>query len=191
MYVTAIRFRPISEEYRKAGVDLITSSIPMKTPFFAKIKSCNYLPNVLIKMEAIEAGCQYAVALDENGFLAEGSIENIGVLNAEEILKFPEFEMTLSGTTAKRVFHLASVLVEENVIRDVKFARISPSEAYQAREIFLTGTSLDILPVVNYDRRSIGSGVPGPVYSRLLSLLRKDMTENRDLLTELDWGDAK
>lgn len=191
MYVTAIRFKPISEEYRKAGVDLITSRIPMKQPFFAKIKSCNYLPNVLMKMEAIKAGCQYSVALDENGFLAEGSIENIGVLNAEGILKFPEFEMTLSGTTAKRVFRLAGALVEESVIRDVKFARILPAEAYQAREIFLTGTSLDILPVVRYDGRPIGGGVPGPMYPRLLSLLRKDMTENQDLLTKLDWGDEK
>ncbi len=187
MYVNVIQFKPLSEEYRQTGVDLITSRIPMKKPFFARIKSCNYLPNVLMKMEAVKAGCQYAVALDENGFLAEGAIENIGVLNADGILKFPEFETTLSGTTAKRIFDLAGALVEEEVIRDVKFARILPEEAYQAREIFLTGTSLDILPVVRYDGRPIGGGVPGPVYPGLLSLLRKDLAENEDLLTKLDW----
>jgi branched-subunit amino acid aminotransferase/4-amino-4-deoxychorismate lyase len=81
--------------------------------------------------------------------------------------------------------------VEENVIRGVEFAKILPAEAYQAKEIFLTGTSLDILPVVNYDGKSIGGGVPGPVYPRLLFLLRKDMTENQDLLTKLDWGEEK
>ncbi|MCP4667691.1 MAG: hypothetical protein GY849_15150 [Deltaproteobacteria bacterium] len=191
LYATVIRFKPLPEKYRTAGVSLITSRIPMKTPFFATIKSCNYLPNVLMKREAVNKGCHFAVGLDEKGFLAEGSIENIGVLSADGILKFPEFETTLSGTTAKRVFQLASALVEEKVIRDVTFAWIRPEEAYQAREIFLTGTSLDILPVVSYDEKPISGGVPGPVYPRLLSLLREDMTENQDILTGLHWGDEK
>jgi branched-chain amino acid aminotransferase len=141
-----------------------------------------------MKMEAIKIGCQFSVALDEKGFLAEGSIENIGVLNAKGILKFPEFETTLSGTTAKRVFHLAGELVEEKIINDVMFAKIPPGEAYEAREIILTGTSIDILSVVDYDGKRIGGGVPGPVYHRLLNLLWEDMTDNQELLTTLEWG---
>ncbi|HUU81162.1 MAG TPA: hypothetical protein VMW90_06915, partial [Acidobacteriota bacterium] len=65
--------------------------------------------------------------------------------------------------------------------------RIPPGDAYQAREVFLTGTSLNLLPVVSYDRRQIGDGLPGPVYSALSSLLLKDMTKNEGLLTEIDW----
>ena len=187
IYVNIIRFRKMPETYYEEGISLITSDIPVKKTFFANIKSCNYLPNVLMKKEAVAAGCPYSVALDEQGFLAEGSTENVGVLTKDGILKFPEFERILSGITVNRVFQLANELLEEGMIRGVEFARISPSEAYQAEEMFLTGTSLEIVPVVSYDGKRIGKGVPGHVYTKLSSLLWGDMTQNRELLTELDW----
>jgi branched-chain amino acid aminotransferase len=191
MYVNIIRFRDLPDDYYREGISLITSHIPVKKSFFANVKSCNYLPNVLMKMEAIEAGCQYSVSLDEDGFLAEGSTENIGVLTKDEVLKFPGFERTLSGITINRVFRLAEELVKGKIIKGRRFARISPQEAYQAREIFLTGTSLRVLPVVSYDGKRIGNGSPGPAYHRLLSLMWKDMTENRELLTDVDWESAE
>jgi branched-chain amino acid aminotransferase len=187
MYVNVIRYRGLPDEYYREGIPIITSGIPIKKSFFANIKSCNYLPNVLMKMEAIEAGCKYSVALDEEGFLAEGSTENVGVLTADDIVKFPGFERTLSGITVNRLFQLSDHLVKEGVIRKVEFARISTEDAYQAKEMFLTGTSLNILPVVSYDDRRIGNGKPGQVYERLSSLLWEDMTENKDLLTEINW----
>jgi len=187
IYVNVIRFKRLPSEYYRDGVAIVTSHIPIKKSFFATIKSCNYLPNVLIKMGAIEAKAHYAVALDEDGFLAEGSIENVAVLSAEGILEFPGFERTLSGTTAERVFQLAEKLIMENIIREVKFNRISLEKAYQASEMFLTGTSMNIVPVVSYDGKRIGEGCPGPVYSRLSNLLWEDMTKNRELLTEIDW----
>ena len=186
-YVNVIRFRSLPEKCYREGVPLVTSTVPTKESFFAKIKSCNYLPNVLMKMEAIRAGCEYSVALDEDGFLTEGSTENIGAVTADGILKFPGFERTLSGITANRVFQLAGQLIKDGLIRDVRFGRISPEDAYEAKELFFTGTSLNILPVVSYDGRSIGEGVPGPVFSRLLSLLLEDMTKNEELLTEIEW----
>ncbi len=187
IYVVLVRFKGLSEAYYQEGISLITSDIPIKKSFFANIKSCNYLPNVLMKKEAVEAGSLFSVGLDEEGFLAEGSTENIGVLAADGILRFPGFERTLSGITAKRVFELSGELVKQRIIKDVRFARISPDKAYEAKEVFLTGTSLNILPVVRYDDRPIGSGSPGPVYSRLSSLLWEDMTQNQELLTEIDW----
>ncbi len=187
IYVNVIRFKSLPTEYYRDGVAVVTSHIPIKKSFFATIKSCNYLPNVLIKMGAIEAQAQYAIALDEDGFLAEGSIENVAVLSAEGILEFPGFERTLSGVTAERVFQLAEKLAKKNIIRGVKFNSISLEKAYQAREIFLTGTSMNIVPVVSYDGKTIGEGCPGPVHSRLSNLLWEDMTKNRELLTEIDW----
>ena len=186
-YINVIRFRALPDKYYKEGIPVVTSRIPIKKSFFANIKSCNYLPNVLMKKEAIDLGCQYSIALDEHDLLAEGSTENIGLLTSDGILKFPKFERTLSGITANRVFQLAGELVKEKIIEDVEFAAISPEEAYQSREMFLTGTSLNLLPVVNYDGKRIGNGTPGPVYSRLSSLLWEDMTQNRELLTEIDW----
>jgi branched-subunit amino acid aminotransferase/4-amino-4-deoxychorismate lyase len=187
IYITVIRMREIPERDYQKGIALVTSRVPIKKSYFANIKSCNYLPNVLMKKEAIDAGCQYSVALDEEGCLAEGSTENIGVVTDDGVLKFPGFERTLSGITVQRLFTLAEALVEEGVIKGVRFAKILPEAAYQSKEMFLTGTSLNLLPVVLYDGRRIGDGSPGPVYRRLSSLLWEDMTRNEALLTQIDW----
>jgi len=183
MYINVIRHHRPPEAYYLEGVSLVTSHIPIKKSFFATIKSCNYLPNVLMKMEAINAGGQYAVCLDEDGYLAEGSIENVSVLSNDGILKFPGFEKTLAGTTAKRVFDLAKTLVQEKKIRNVCFDKIPLEEAYLASEIFLMGTSINIIPVARLDGKPIGQGQPGPIYGHLSLLLDKDMRENQDLLT--------
>lgn len=187
LYINVIRFKPLSSDLYQHGVTLITSKLPIKTAFFANIKSCNYLPNALMKKEAIDAGALYAVALDERGFLAEGSTENIGVVGQDGVLKFPHFERTLSGITANRVVQLAKGLISEGVVKDVIFSDIPPEAAYDAGEVFLTGTSLNILPVVQYDNRRIGTGAPGPVYAALTDLLLKDMTQNHAVLTNIDW----
>ena len=185
LYVNVIRFHSLPEEYYKVGISVITSSIPIKKSFFANIKSCNYLPNVLMKMEAVKSGHEFSISLDEEGFLAEGSTENIGVLGNDGVLKFPGFERTLSGITVSRVVQLAGELVKEKKIKDVKFTRILPEDAYNAKEMFLTGTSLNILPVTTFDGKPIGRSIPGPIYLRLSSLLWEDMTGNKDLLTEV------
>jgi branched-chain amino acid aminotransferase len=187
MYVNLIRYQSLPEDHYRNGIPIVTSTIPIKKSFFATIKSCNYLPNVLIKMEAMDAGCPYAVALDEEGCLAEGSTENIGVLSKDGILKFPGFEKTLAGITIKRIFELAGSLVDESLLKAVEFTRISLVEAYLSSEVLLMGTSINIIPVVSFDGKTIGKGTPGPVYSRLAHLLWRDMTENGHLLTEVNW----
>lgn len=188
IYANVVRYKGYPESLYREGIRLMTSRIPIKSPFFARIKSCNYLPNVLMTKEAVDAGYQYAVALDGEGFLAEGATENIGVVTRDGDLEFPEFERTLSGTTADRIFELARLLVQEGLIRSVRFARILPREAYEAKEVLLTGTSLNVVPVVAYDGRTIGKGTPGPVHERLSEFLWQDMTENEPLLTPIDWG---
>jgi branched-chain amino acid aminotransferase len=184
------RFHPLPESAYKEGVRLVTSTVPIKKEYFANIKSCDYLPNVMMKMEALKSGCDYAVALDEDGFLAEGAIENIGIVTKEGVLKFPGFDRTLSGVTVTRVFHLGKELVNDGTIKDVRFDKITRNEAYASEEIFLTGTSLNILPVVTYDEHTIGAGSPGLVFKRLASLLWRDMTENDEALTEIDWEEG-
>ena len=126
--------------------------------------------------------------LDEEGFLAEGSTENIGVFSKSGILKFPGFEKTLAGITAKRTFELAETLVQKNELRGVRFDRIAVEEAYRASEILLMGTSLNILPVTRFDGKPVGEGRPGPLYRSLSLLLDRDMRENGDLLTLIPWA---
>lgn len=187
IYVVVIRYHRLPEKLYQDGIPIVTSRIPIKKSYFATIKSCNYLPNVLMKMEAIQAGCKYSVALDEEGCLAEGSTENIGVVSRDGVLKFPGFEKTLAGVTVKRIFELAELLARNGVIQDVRFDRIPLNEAYLCSEVMLFGTSINILPVVSFDGKTIGDGAPGPVYLKLSSLLWKDMCENKDLLASLDW----
>jgi branched-chain amino acid aminotransferase len=188
LYINTVRFKPLPDETYRRGVSACISSVPIKKAFFARIKSCDYLPNVLMKIEAARLGCAYAVSLDEQGCLAEGATENICVLGQDLVLVFPSFQRTLAGTTAARVNLLARRLVSEGLLKDVVFADIRPEDAYGAREILLTGTSINILPVVSLDGRTIGDGRPGAVFRRLLDLLIEDMTFNSDMLTEVPWS---
>jgi branched-chain amino acid aminotransferase len=187
LYVVVIRYHSMPEAFYQDGIPIVTSTIPIKKSYFATIKSCNYLPNVLMKMEAIQAGCKYSVALDEEGSLAEGSTENVGVVSTDGVLKFPGFEKTLAGITVKRIFELAEGLARDGLIGDIQFEKIPLNEAYLSSELMLFGTSINILPVVRFDGRTIGKGVPGPVYWKLSALLKRDMRENSDLLTSIDW----
>jgi branched-chain amino acid aminotransferase len=188
IYVNVVRFHPLPEDHYSRGICIVTSRIPIKRSYFARIKSCDYLPNVLMKMEAIEKGCHYAIALDEDGFLAEGSTENIGIVSRDGFIKIPAFEKTLAGTTASRIFELASTLEGKGMIKGIRFEQIPLIEAHDASEVFLIGTSLNVLPVVGYDGKTIGTGVPGPVSKALSNLLWEDMTGNDDLLTDMGWG---
>lgn len=186
LYVIVIRYHPPPDVYYQEGVSAVTSKVPTKGAFFATVKSCNYLANVLTKMEAVKAGCQYAIGLDEEGFLAEGSTENICVLSADGTLRFPGFERTLAGVTAKRVFDLAGDLVVEGHIKGVRFDRIPLRDVYVSSEVMVMGTSIKVVPVVRYDGNVVGTGSPGPVFMRLFHLLCKDMKENSALLTPID-----
>lgn len=187
MYVNIIRYHKPSDREYKEGVSVITSGVPAKKSFFATIKSCNYLQNVLMKMEAINKGCKYSINLDDEGALGEGSTENIGLVSKDGIFKIPDFKNTLAGVTAKRVFELAEALIKEGLLKGVSFAKILPEDVYLSSEVMLIGSSINLLPVVRFDGKVIGDGSPGPVHLKLLSLLRKDMSENKDLLTEIDW----
>ncbi len=188
MYINVLRYHRPPADYYSKGIPVVTSLVPVKKSFFAKIKSCNYLPNVLMKMEAVTKGCQYSLSLDEEGYLTEGSTENMAVLSPQGVLRLPGFEKTLAGITAKRIFELAETTIAAGLLRQVKFDRISQQEAYDSSEIMLMGTSINILPVVNYDGRPIGTGTPGPVYERLSDLFQKDMLENKDLHTKIPWN---
>ena len=171
------------EEHLKEGVMIKSSGIPVKKSYFANIKSCNYLPNVLMKKEAVDAGVQYTISMDENGFLGEGSTENVGLVTSEGVLKFPKFSRILRGTTVTRAADLAELLVEAGQLRQVTFEDITLNEAYCGSEILLFGTTFDILPAVMFDGHPIGSGKPGEIYYLLRQLLQEDIRNNSELHT--------
>ncbi|MFP3870427.1 MAG: aminotransferase class IV [Syntrophobacteria bacterium] len=183
LYIMVCRLSPPPQEKYERGVTVKSSSIPIKSSYFANIKSCNYLPNVLMKKEAVDAGVDFTVSIDEDGFLGEGSTENIGVVTSELKLKLPRFSRILRGTTVTRAVELAESLVEEGKLQEVVFEDISIKEACTSAEILFFGTTFDILAAVQFDGHPIGAGHPGPIYHELRKRILWDIRENAAMQT--------
>jgi branched-chain amino acid aminotransferase len=175
LYVVVTKLIPLPKQYFQSGVKVIISRVPPKPDFFAKIKSCNYLPNVLMKKEALERGAHYAVGMDEDGYLTEGSTENFGLVSVDGYLKFPKISRILKGVTLERAFFLAQDLVKQGMLKEVSFCSITLEDVYEAKEVLLLGTTFNILPVVFFEGQTIGSGNPGRVFVALKELFEKDL----------------
>ena len=129
------------------------------------VKSLNYLNNILAKIECINAGATEGIMLNKDGYVAEGTGDNIFIVKDNEIVTPPTTAGILIGITRNVVIELANeagmTVKEEQLTRD---------DLYNADECFLTGTAAEIIPVVNLDGRKIASGKPGKV---TLGLLKK------------------
>ncbi|CAK7353308.1 unnamed protein product [Dovyalis caffra] len=157
------------------GIKVVTSSIPIKTPQFATMKSVNYLPNVLSKMEAEENGAYASIWLDNDGFIAEGPNMNVAFVTKEKDLLMPAFDKILSGCTAKRVLTLAEGLVWEGKLHGIKVDNVTVEEGKKADEMMLIGSGVLVRPVVQWDNQVIGNGEEGPIARALLALILEDM----------------
>ena len=175
MYLVITPFKPYPAAKYESGVTAKISRIAVKEGFFANVKSCNYLPNVLMKKESVDAGVDYTVSVDEKGNLAEGSTENFGIVSAEGELLIPNFDRILKGITATRAMQLAEKLVASDRVRAVKNAHITREAAMKAKEAFFLGTTLDCLPVTTFEGKPVADGKVGPVCKELLALIREDM----------------
>lgn len=149
-------------------VRVMFSRFPVKWDFFANAKTCNYLVNVMMKKEAIDAGFDYAVALDENGAIAESSTENIAFLRRNGELVCPPFQRMLKGATLNRLMELA---VNDGIV--VEQRAINPSELKQFAHAFLISTTLDVSPISEFG--GVQFRTEGPHLDRLSELLRKDI----------------
>jgi branched-chain amino acid aminotransferase len=157
--------RYLGQEALETGVDVCVSSwariAPNTLPAMAKT-AANYMNSQLIKMEAIKAGYVEGIALDSEGYLSEGSGENLFLVKNGTLLTPPLVSSVLPGITRDSVLQLARRLripVEE--------ARMPREMLYIADEVFLTGTAAEITPVRSVDKITIGSGVRGPVTEAL------------------------
>jgi branched-chain amino acid aminotransferase len=172
MYVVARTLHSKSEEIYARGVTAFRAKTPAKQCYLARIKSVDYLPNVLMKREAIINGYDFPLCFDEQGFLAEGSTENVLMVDEGGTIVIPELCNALPGTTLMRGLEL----IREEV--PFIFRPIREEEIYQARELILSGTTLDALSIVRYNDKPISDVRPGPVSKRLRELIRKDIREN-------------
>lgn len=162
------------------GIKVVTSSIPIKPPQFAIVKSVNYLPNALSKMEAEENGGYAAIWLDEEGYVAEGPNMNVAFVNKDKELLMPHFDKILSGCTARRVLILAEGLVKEGKLSGIRVRNVTVEEGKRADEMMLIGSGVLVRSVVQWDEQIIGDGKEGPVSQALLNLIVDDMKSGPD-----------
>lgn len=133
-----------------------------------RIKSMNYLNNILARIEGTDAGCEEALMLNHKGEVAECTGDNIFIIN-NGVLKTPSTEAgILEGITRNAVLRLAR---EAGI--PVQECSLVRHDIFIADECFLTGTAAEIVPVVSLDGRPIGDGKPGPVTHKLLELFKK------------------
>ncbi len=185
VYVIAYLYKARIENGKLKPARAALSKVPIKPPEYATIKTCNYLPNVLMKLEANQRGLDFVISVDPNGNLGEGSTENIGILTQDNELLMPTPDYVLSGTTARRALDLAKTLMADGTLKAAEYRDISLTQAAQAKEIFILGTTTDVTPVIEWEGRPVGDGTPGPVAEKLLSLLKSDMTPESETLTEV------
>jgi branched-chain amino acid aminotransferase len=167
------------------GVRMAVSNIPIKPGIFAQVKTCNYLPNVLMKKEAVDLGVDFTVSLDESGNLAEGATENIGIVTHSKELFMPPPDRVLAGTTAKRAMEFAKQLKAEGLLSDAAYRPISLEMVHSASEVHVYGTTLNITPVTEFEGRSVGEGGAGPVAKRLFEMLKEEMVPDSSRLTRV------
>lgn len=153
------------EECYRKGIEIVslpTRRVPSEC-LDPRIKSLNYLNNVLAKIEARQAGCKEGVMLNTAGQVAECTADNIFIVKHGALLTPAPQCGALDGITMRTVCELA-----ESLSVRVTTAVLSRYDLYTADECFLTGTGAELIPVTKIDGRTIGSGEPGPVTQRLI-----------------------
>jgi branched-chain amino acid aminotransferase len=152
---------------RERGIKVRTSSY---TRHHVNITMCkakangNYINSLLALREALDAGAEEALLLDNEGYVAEGSGENVFLVKGD-VIHTPELTSCLDGITRRTIFSLADELGYP-----IRERRITRDEVYIADEAFFTGTAAEVLPIRELDGRRIGNGGRGPVTEKLQTL---------------------
>ena len=157
------------EKYRN-GISIITAATRRIGPncLDPRVKSLNYLNNVLGKIEAKQAGCSEAVMLNGEGRVAECTVDNIFIVKNGTVLTPPSIDGALEGITRQTVIEVC----EKSGI-PVREASMTRFDLYTADEMFLTGSGAEVIPVVTVDGRKVGPGVPGAMTNKLIVLFKE------------------
>ncbi len=183
LYIVVTLHRDAEERKRLKGCSLIVSKVPGKGSFYATIKSCNYLPNVLMKMEAHKRGADYSIGVDEDGRLTEGATENFGIITRDREFFIPPLEGILKGTTVSRALEMAQEMVKEGLLCDARERVLYVEDMEHAQEILVFGTTMDVLPITLFEGKKVGSGKVGEFYRLFYERFAHDMRYNTKLLT--------
>ena len=158
------------DEMYANGMPVITSTVCRNHPnaIPPQLKSCNYLNNILAKIDAMNAGMPEAIMLNIAGYVAECTGDNLFVVRGGQI-RTPSLDQgALEGITLAVVMEICAELgmpVEEGVV--------SRHDLYNADEVFITGTAAEVIGVSTIDHRVIGKGVTGPITKQVMAAFRK------------------
>jgi branched-chain amino acid aminotransferase len=152
------------QELYENGMEIVTASTIRNHPnaLNPRVKSLNYLNNIMAKVEGIRAGCHETLMLNINGEVAECTGDNIFLVKHGVLKTPPQDAGILEGVTRNAVMELAraaGIPVQEPAL--------TRHDLYTADECFLTGTAAEVIPIVKVDGRPIGSGKPGPITRQL------------------------
>jgi len=185
-YVAAWQWgKYLGEEALETGIDVCVSSWTRITsnslPAMAKA-GANYMNSQLIKMEAILGGFSEGIALDDRGYVSEGSGENIFLVNGGKLITPPLGASILPGITRDSVVQIARELgievIETNIQR---------SALYLADEVFFTGTAAEITPIRSVDRITVGPGKCGPITKQIQDEFFKIIDATRPAPFGAEW----
>ena len=167
--IIAAKITLYSEELYRNGLEIITCATRRisQAALPPAVKSLNYLNNILAKIEALQANAAEALMLNEQGYIAECTADNVFIIKGGQLFTPPVTAGSLRGITRSAVLDLAT-----EIGIPVSEPELTRYDVFTADECFLTGTAAELVPVVRVDSRVIGSGRPGPVTLRLLERFR-------------------
>jgi len=173
--ILAGHYKPYPKQVYERGFRAVVSSIRRNSQSpLSRLKSANYLENMLAKQEARAAGVDEAICLNEKGLLAEASMSNIFLVN-DGILRTPKVEGgILPGITREVVLELASQLGINTFEQDIRL-----DELFQTQEAFLTNSLMEIMPLTEIDGKPVGSGEAESVTRRLMANYKKLVPPSR------------
>lgn len=170
LFIIASKISLYPKEYYENGLAIVTVPTrrigPAALP--PMIKSLNYLNNILGKIEAKQFGALEAIMLNEQGYVAECTADNVFLVHKGEIITPPASQGALRGITRGTILDLAKELGIP--MRETDVTRY---DLWCSDECFLTGSGAEVIPVVKLDGRQIGNGKPGPITQRVLEAFRK------------------
>ncbi len=172
VFIIADQLQVVSDKAKAQGLCTVivsTRRIP-NVSWDSRIKSLNYLNNVLAKLEAHNANADEAIMLNSAGNVAEGSVDNIFIVRNNRLLTPPTIDGALAGITRGLILQLAK---ENHIVADEQ--SLTPFDLYTADECFLTGTGMELVPVREVDGRILRQ-CPGPFYSQLQQAFKKYVT---------------
>lgn len=172
--VIADTVRLFPQELYDHGLRIVTVPTQRNSPaaLNPQIKSLNYLNSVLVKMEAANSGVLEALTVNAQGYVCEGSGDNVFIVKRGKVYTPPIYLGALDGITRRAIMDVCEKL--ELPLSETPFTR---HDVYVADECFLTGTAAEVIPVIEVDGREIGNGKPGPITQQLLKEFRKIVRE--------------